>query len=72
MTVGTDGIWEAVNQSGERFGKARVREIIRRQAQSGAREIVQAVFDEVSEFSRGLITQDDMTMVIAKADPQGK
>ena len=72
ITVGTDGIWEAANQSGERFGKERIREIIRKEAQSGAQEILQAVFDEVTAFSRGLITKDDMTMVIVKSEPEGK
>lgn len=62
---GTDGIWEAPNESGERYGKDRLRECIRRNAHRSAREIINAVFEDVHSFS-GRRAQDDLTMVVVK------
>ena len=68
IAVGTDGIWETCNQDGEMFGKERFREIIRQNANSGARDILNAVYDEVNQFAKGLKAEDDVTLVIVKVN----
>ena len=68
IAIGTDGIWEAYNRDGEMFGKKRFRNIIRQNAKAGAGDILDAVYNELDQFTRGLKTEDDITLVIAKVD----
>ena len=68
IAIGTDGIWEASNGDGEMFGKARFRDIIRKNAGSGSGEIINAVYNELSQFTRGQKSEDDITLVIIKVD----
>jgi sigma-B regulation protein RsbU (phosphoserine phosphatase) len=66
IMVGTDGIWEGRNKAGEMFGKRRLQEIIRRNADSSAETILTAVFRDHTRFSQGTRTEDDITLVIIK------
>jgi serine phosphatase RsbU (regulator of sigma subunit) len=66
VALGTDGIWEARNRAGEMFGKDRLRRIIRDRADRPAREIVEAVLEELWSFRRGLPAEDDVTLVVVK------
>jgi sigma-B regulation protein RsbU (phosphoserine phosphatase) len=68
IAVGTDGIWEAVNSRGEMFGKERFRNIIKKNARAGSSDIVNAVYYELNQFTRGRKSEDDITLVIIKAD----
>jgi len=68
IAVGTDGIWEAVNSQGEMFGKERFRNIIKKNAPDGSSDIVNAVFNELNQFTRGRKSEDDITLVIIKVD----
>jgi sigma-B regulation protein RsbU (phosphoserine phosphatase) len=68
IAIGTDGIWEAVNSAGEMFGKARFRNIIRKNAKAGSGDILNAVYDELNQFTRGKKFEDDITLVIIKVD----
>jgi len=68
IAVGTDGIWEAVNRDGEMFGKERLRDVIRQNAKSDAGDILNAVYDELNQFTLGQKTEDDITLVIIKVD----
>ena len=68
IAVGTDGIWEAVNSQGEMFGKERFRNIIKKNAPAGSSDIVNAVFNELNQFTRGRKSEDDITLVIIKID----
>ena len=68
IAVGTDGIWEAVNRDGEMFGKSRLRNIIRQKAGKRSGDILNAVYDELNQFTRGQKTEDDITLVIIKVD----
>ena len=62
----TDGIYDTVSEDGVDFGSERVCEIVRAHRRSSAREIVDAIFAEVSLF-RGHVPQpDDMTAVAVK------
>jgi len=66
IAVGTDGIWETRNHDGEMFGKERFRDVIRQHARAGAGDILDAVYDELNRFAKGLKAQDDITLVIIK------
>ena len=64
IAVGTDGIWEAVNSEGQMFGKERFRNIIKQNAAGGSVDILDAVYTELSQFTRGRKSEDDITLVI--------
>ena len=66
IALGTDGIWEARNRDGNMFGKKRFREIIRRNAKENANNILDAVYDELDQHTKGLKSDDDITLVVAK------
>ncbi|NNG02285.1 MAG: SpoIIE family protein phosphatase [Desulfobacteraceae bacterium] len=66
ISLGTDGIWEAFNPSGMRFGKDRFRSLIRKYASESAADILKHVYREVHEFAQGAKQQDDITLVIIK------
>jgi sigma-B regulation protein RsbU (phosphoserine phosphatase) len=68
IAIGTDGIWEARNTRSQMFGKPRLREIIRRQAGSPAREIIASVIQEVDAFGHPLPRTDDITLVVVKIE----
>jgi len=72
LAIGTDGIWETFNTNGEMFGKKRFRDIVRENAHLGASEIIDAVYDELSSFSKGLRKEDDATLVIIKVEEISK
>ena len=65
----TDGIFEAMNAKGAEFGSRRLCDVIAGAREQSARDIVDAVFDEVLSF-RGTEPQaDDMTAVAIKITP---
>ena len=68
IAIGTDGIWEAFNRAGEMFGKARYQDIIKKNADKSAEEILNAVYHELSKFTLGKKSEDDITLVIAKVN----
>jgi sigma-B regulation protein RsbU (phosphoserine phosphatase) len=62
----TDGIWEAENSSGQRFGKAALFRIIQENARSSADQILKAVLDALNQFRDSKKYQDDVTLIIVK------
>jgi sigma-B regulation protein RsbU (phosphoserine phosphatase) len=66
IAIGTDGVWETYNHGGEMFGRERFKGILRQHAQRSAGEILNAVFDRLTEFGRGRRPEDDITLVIIK------
>ena len=70
IVIGTDGIWESCNPTGEMFGKERLMNIVRSMAAHNADTILEQVFQEHTEFSEGLKNEDDLTLVIVKIQPQ--
>lgn len=61
----SDGITEAENESGERFGEARVLDIVRTQRDRPAQAIVDAVCEAVAVFDE--TATDDRTILVLKA-----
>ena len=66
IVIGTDGIWETRNKSGEMFGKERLKVRIREHAQSSAEEILTAIIDSITAYRGSLKQEDDVTLVVAK------
>jgi sigma-B regulation protein RsbU (phosphoserine phosphatase) len=66
ILLGTDGIWEAHNPEGELFGKDRLHQIIRDNADKSAEAIQGAVLNGVSKFRGTLPQEDDITIVVIK------
>jgi sigma-B regulation protein RsbU (phosphoserine phosphatase) len=66
IAIGTDGIWEAFNKKGKMFGKKRFKDIIRQHARAGADDILNAVYNEINQFTEGHKSEDDITLVIIK------
>lgn len=71
IAVGTDGIWESFNPEGEMFGKDRFKKIIRENAHQSASNILEMVYEELRQFTAGRKSEDDITLVIIKANGLG-
>jgi sigma-B regulation protein RsbU (phosphoserine phosphatase) len=52
------------------FGKKRFRSVISQNANKGATHILNAVYEELDHFTKGLKSEDDITLVVAKVDNQ--
>jgi serine phosphatase RsbU (regulator of sigma subunit)/pSer/pThr/pTyr-binding forkhead associated (FHA) protein len=66
LLVYSDGLTEAEDQSGNMFGEDRVKDIILREAPSGAEQLSEAILLGIQEFTRGRAQTDDITFVIAQ------
>jgi phosphoserine phosphatase RsbU/P len=66
VVIGTDGITETRNRSGELLGNERVREIIRANASRSAADIQTAVIEAVQAFRGDAPQEDDVTLVVVK------
>ena len=60
----TDGITEAADAAGHQYGMDRVADVLRTHAGSSAREIRDALFASVRQFSMGCEQFDDMTVLV--------
>jgi sigma-B regulation protein RsbU (phosphoserine phosphatase) len=67
VVIGTDGIWEASDESGEMFGKNRLMEVIKIHSGKSAEEIGQEIIQAVLEFCQPHHQEDDITVVVVKA-----
>jgi sigma-B regulation protein RsbU (phosphoserine phosphatase) len=67
IVIGTDGIWETENHYSEKFGKFRLRQIIRQQCRFSAQEILNTIINALNEFRGTAPQNDDVTLVVAKA-----
>jgi sigma-B regulation protein RsbU (phosphoserine phosphatase) len=67
LFAGTDGVWEARNESlTDMYGKERLKEVIRANHHESAQEIVHAVARSLAQFvGRGPVL-DDITFVVVK------
>jgi phosphoserine phosphatase RsbU/P len=67
IIIGTDGIWEGHNKTGEMFGKDRIKKTIRDNAAFSSDVILNEIFQEYSQFIQGTQPEDDVTLVAIKA-----
>ena len=66
LFMGTDGVWEAGGEEKEMFGKERLLQIVRRNAQESPQDLSARIFEEVEAFTKGGRIEDDRTVVIAR------
>lgn len=66
LVAKTDGITEASNAAGEEYSLERVAGTVRRSVEQSAQEIVDGVFQNVTEFERGGDHEDDKVVVVMK------
>jgi serine phosphatase RsbU (regulator of sigma subunit) len=66
MLIGTDGLWEAQNKSGELFGKTRVGEVLAASRHLSAAQIDAAIYDGLQAFCGSGSHDDDITYVVLK------
>ncbi len=66
ILIGTDGIWESTNSSGEMFGHSRLQKIIRNSASESAKIIKKSIIHDVVAFRGELSQEDDITLVVIK------
>jgi len=62
----TDGIVDALSESGERFGEERVVSHVRALRERPTREILEATFADLAAFTGGAAASDDRTVVLLK------
>jgi phosphoserine phosphatase RsbU/P len=67
VLIGTDGIWEMRAETGEMFGKQRLKAILREYGSAGAGEIIEAIKASLNDFRGQRAPEDDVTMVVIKA-----
>lgn len=64
----TDGVTEAMNTEEDQFGRERLAALVHQAAELPAKELVQAVRQEVQAFTDGEALADDTTIVVGKAN----
>lgn len=70
LVLYTDGVTEAMNDSEELFGEARLREVITEHAQASAEEIAHLVVQAAEDFSDGQPQHDDITLIVLKVSSE--
>ncbi|HKJ82180.1 MAG TPA: GAF domain-containing SpoIIE family protein phosphatase [Ignavibacteriaceae bacterium] len=66
LVVFSDGITEAMNKEEEEFDEPRLIELIKSNKDKSSEELIELIFIEVNNFSKGQPQSDDMTIVIIK------
>lgn len=72
VVMNTDGINEAWDAEKNEFGMARLQNLIMDNAGKNAKEITNAVIEQVLDFEAGLPAHDDKTLVIMKVPMPGE
>jgi sigma-B regulation protein RsbU (phosphoserine phosphatase) len=63
----TDGVTEAVNATGEEYGRDRLAEAVRNARTQPAREIIDLIYRDLLNWTEGRGANDDVTFFIVKA-----
>lgn len=62
----TDGVTEATNTKGERFGKEGLYETLKKNLDKSPNEIVEAIVDAAASFAEPAVPRDDVTALVLK------
>ena len=66
IVIGTDGIWETHSESGELYGKDRLKALIRDNAYATSGELIEMLEKSLEEFRSDTGPLDDMTIAVVK------
>jgi sigma-B regulation protein RsbU (phosphoserine phosphatase) len=66
LLIGTDGLWETQSQSGEMFGKDRIKALIKKNANASPDKILEAIISALREFRGVMKQEDDVTLAVIK------
>ena len=66
LVIGTDGIWEARNPGGEMFGRERLKDLIRKNADHSSDDISAAIIGSIKTFQDSARQEDDITLLVIK------
>ena len=69
IVLGTDGIWETQNSTGEMYGKDHLLRIIRQYCDVDAKGILTACLYNLEKFRDGRAPEDDITLIVIKIEP---
>jgi sigma-B regulation protein RsbU (phosphoserine phosphatase) len=72
MVVGTDGVWEMMNEAEEQYGKDRLRAVMRAHHGSGAKQIADAIQTDLAAYRGAREPADDVTFVVVKFSDDGR
>lgn len=67
LLIGTDGISETRNSTGEMFGQKRIERLLSDQSKENSAHIINSLVEDVRQFRGKLDQEDDITLVIIKA-----
>jgi sigma-B regulation protein RsbU (phosphoserine phosphatase) len=71
IVLGTDGIWETYNSTGEMYGKNHLSRIIRKYCDLDAKGILTACLYNLEKFRNGQAPEDDITLIVIKIKGDG-
>ena len=66
LLIGTDGIWETLDDSGRMFGKTRLADLIREHASYSSERLIQAIMTALKDFRGSAKQEDDVTLAVVK------
>ena len=66
IVIGTDGVWETRNKSGQMLGREAICDTIRKNSTAGAGDIMDAIIERNKIFRKGAEPEDDVTLVVIK------
>lgn len=64
LIIGSDGVWDLENEQQERFGKERIKEIVRNNHHAQPAKIIQQITNEIALFQGNAEQTDDITLVV--------
>ena len=66
LLIGTDGLWETQNESGEMFGKDRLQGLMRQNAHLASQELITEIENALQTFRQSVRQDDDITLAVIK------
>jgi sigma-B regulation protein RsbU (phosphoserine phosphatase) len=66
LLIGTDGIWETLDDSGRMFGKTRLADLIREHASYSSERLIQVIMTALKDFRGSAKQEDDVTLAVVK------
>ncbi|HHP7236622.1 MAG TPA: SpoIIE family protein phosphatase [Desulfobacterales bacterium] len=66
ILIGTDGLWETENERGEKFGRDRLRAVLKQNSQRSSQEIVETILAAINSFRGDARQADDITLVVVR------